>query len=619
MTGEDRGTSALVGVVLLFGLVVVGSVGVLLIGGQVNEESRQRAETVRVEQSFLELGATLNDLARSEGGEQTVDLDLPRNTETDGAVRESATGRIWVNRTNFSAAKTDTLVNESVGSIRYDGERTVAYQAGAVFRGTGNETVLLSNPGFQYSVSTDGNKPTLSLPIVTTVGPDRISSGEVRATKVAANTPVNDETIVEDDLVSITVQSEYYLGWAAYFRELAARSDVSDTAVTVDHSRQTATFELIVPVTRQAVAGGIVGGSSSGTMRLTNSVNLSSYNSSKCRFGGGCASTKDEADIVVSGNLTLRNQAHVGGDAVVGGTLRTGSSTKLPCPGSTSDAVICGNASYGDSWINSNGGSGKTKSDLVGNWYEDNATIEGYEPVNDIIDARVNRALDGNDNANVSAITGRSFAGCTSPCTLTTGTYIVEEIVESDLQGKELRFDTSGGRIDLVVNGSIDLKKTYLNVTGGERVNVYVDSDKSGPCALSGGGAGCDFEYDASNNSVRDASGSITDNAAHFWVYTDDSADAVFRTSGFGGGGDPEFTGVLFGPGASDEPGVNTSVGNSMVVQGALVGNVSQVKNSAEIRYDRRLHDSKTVVSTTRVPRLTFLVASTYVLAVEDD
>lgn len=617
MTGDDRGTSALIGIILLFGLVVVGSVGVLLIGGQVNEESKQRAETTRIEQSFLELGATFNDLARSEGDVRTVDLDLPG--DSDGAVRESASGRIWVNRTNFSAADTDTLVNESIGSIRYDGDQAVAYQAGAVFRGTGNETVVLSNPGFQYSISKSGGKPTLSLPIVTTVGPDSIPNGDVRAEKIVSKTPVNNETVVENDLVSVTVQSEYYVGWAAYFRELAAETDTEDTAVTVDHQNQTATIELIVPATRRSIKGGIVSGSNAGTVTIANSIKIQSYNSSDCPFDPttpGCAT--DKGDVIVAGNLTFENKGHVLGNVTAGDTLRIDNGANLDtCPSKPDKYIVCGYASYGNQFINDKGG--KTKSELIGGGYDQNASVSGYDPVNVIIDAKINQFKDDNDNGVNGVITSSDRIDCSSdPCTVSAGTYFLDEIESGDFNGNELVLDTTSGPVNVVVDGEVDLSQVTVSVRGGNRANLFIDSTKGPGACDKNSQSACDLEFDRSTLQVKDATGTVTDNAARMWVYMDSNADATF----IGGGGattsSPEFTGVVFGPGEGTSTGVNISAFNKAKIQGALVGNVYAAAQNGALRYDRRLRNTETIISSTRVPRLTYLVASTYVLEVED-
>ncbi len=61
MTDHDyarRGQAAVIGIVLLVGLVAVGGIGILLIGDQINDESRQRAENTCIERRSCSWGRT---------------------------------------------------------------------------------------------------------------------------------------------------------------------------------------------------------------------------------------------------------------------------------------------------------------------------------------------------------------------------------------------------------------------------------------------------------------------------------------------------------------------------------------------------------------------------------
>ncbi len=568
-----RGQAAVIGIVLLVGLVAVGGIGILLIGDQINDESRQRAENTRIEQAFLQLGQDIDTVSRTDAGVRLTDLDLPNRGGS--AVREEVSGQIWVNRTNFTTRTTDVLVNRSIGAIRYetDDDTTFVYQSGAVFRETGNNTIVLSNPSFQYALDRNGGNPTLTLPIVTTMGPATIPNGEVRTRKVSTETPLNEDIIVENDLVSVTVQSEWYIGWAAYFRELAATSGSTETAVSVNHARQTASLDLIVPVTRPSVGAGIVGSASGGDFRFDNNINIDSYDSNEGDYassGGGAA------QVVVAGNLTLANNQQIDGNVEVGKKLTL-----------ENNADITGNASYGSVDPDPPGSQ-------VGGWSASNATVIEYEPADTLIDARSVQIRDENDNGDVDVVSGESIdTGCSS-CTFEEGNYYLEDFQQG---GTAITFDPDGGEINVVVNGTLELDDD-IDVAGSDgRVNVWVNSEQSGTE---------DIRYDGAELSIPG------DKSDRFWLYADKDATALFRGNG-------EFRGVVFGPGTADQGGVEVEIKNNGEYYGAFVGQVDDIDNNIDLHFDEALQDTETVTATSSIPRLTYLVVTSHVVDVESD
>ncbi len=502
-----------------------------------------------------------------------TDLDLPDRGGT--AIREEVSGRIWVNRTNFSTRTTDVLVNRSVGAIRYDtdDDTTFVYQSGAVFRESGNNTVLLSNPSFRYALDRNGGNPTLTLPIVTTVGPDAIPNGEVRARKVKTETPLNDDVIVENDLVSVTVQSEWYVGWAEYFRELAATSGSTEAAVSVDHTRQTATLELIVPVSRPSVGAGIVGSAGGGDFQFDNNIAIDSYDSDD---GPYSSSTAGNAEIVVAGNLTLANNQQIDGDVEVGKKLTL-----------ENNADVTGNASYGSVDPDPPGSQ-------VGNWANDNATVIEYESVDTLIDARTVQTRDENDNDEVDVVSGESINTSCSSCTFEQGNYYLEDFTQS---GTPITFDPNGGEINVVVNGTVNMDDSIDVVGSDGRVNVWVDSEQSGTD---------DIQYDGATLSIPG------DESDRFWLYADKDATALFRGNG-------EFRGVVFGPGSSSNGGLDVEIKNNGEYYGAFVGQVDDINNNIALHFDEALQDAETVTATSSIPRLTYLVVTSYVVEVDSD
>ncbi|WP_439026510.1 DUF7289 family protein [Haloarchaeobius sp. DT45] len=227
--GTDRSQSAVLGVVLLLGIVTIGVVSILVVGGLTLEQQQADSETKRIEYAFLELDHTVDSVALSDGGSGQIDFDLQSK---DGTIRRENTGRITVR------ANGTEIANQSFGSIEYRRDDTVyAYQAGGVWRGAGDDATMVSAPQFHYR---DG---TLNLPIPVVSGDEHLSGGTIEATKTGTRSPVNRVGYIEGKLVTVEIQSEYYAGWAQYLRERT-----SDVAVSVDEPNETVVVKLGRPL-----------------------------------------------------------------------------------------------------------------------------------------------------------------------------------------------------------------------------------------------------------------------------------------------------------------------------------------------------------------------------------
>ncbi|WP_323190387.1 hypothetical protein [Halostella sp. PRR32] len=221
-----RGQSAVIAVVLLFGLAATVTVGILFVTTGAVSDSKQTAETERVEQAFLHLDSEVDAVSRSETNvSRSVDMDL---SGSEGAVRQSGTGRIVVNTSGSS----DPVVDQPLGAIVYEQDGTTfAYQAGAVWRNEGNETQVISRPDLNYRTNGSNVDHTLSLPITSFEGDQHLTGGEVTVTKQETVSPLSDISLVEGEVVTVNITSPYYTGWAEYFRE-----NVDDSAIReLDH------------------------------------------------------------------------------------------------------------------------------------------------------------------------------------------------------------------------------------------------------------------------------------------------------------------------------------------------------------------------------------------------
>ncbi|MFW5920034.1 MAG: DUF7289 family protein, partial [Halanaeroarchaeum sp.] len=146
-----------------------------------------------------------------------------------------------------NAGDGEVIYNETLGTVQLSrGDTRLAYQAGGVWRSDGEGSVMVSPPSFTY------RDQTLTFPVVRVKGSDS-AKGSIRAVvrdSEYRTVPVfpNESVTYEDGLpyqntlqygyVTVTVEGEYYEGWASYWREYATGR------VSVDHANQRAQLDL---------------------------------------------------------------------------------------------------------------------------------------------------------------------------------------------------------------------------------------------------------------------------------------------------------------------------------------------------------------------------------------
>ncbi|OIB55759.1 DUF7289 family protein [Natrialba sp. SSL1] len=213
---KERGLSPIIGIVLLFGLVSVVSISLLVVGAGHITETEKQVEQEQVEQSFIQLSQTV--ATEGVSGDTVSHLDLEAGEY--GAVTYENSATMEVNANNL-----EDPIRADVGTIEWENEdgTTVAYQSGAVFRDTGNETRVLSSPSVNYELDTE----TLNMPIYNVSGQQTLDSGTIRVDggSIGAESEV---AYMQEDNVTIRVESEYYLGWKQHFEEQAGDTIVTD-------------------------------------------------------------------------------------------------------------------------------------------------------------------------------------------------------------------------------------------------------------------------------------------------------------------------------------------------------------------------------------------------------
>lgn len=220
-----RAQSTLLGLVLLIGMVAAVSASVFLVADDAVTGIEQRSEHERVEGAFVELSQQLQTASTTEDVSRTIDLQVGQ----DGAVVRERTGTINVSSDALNSGAIDNL---TIGTIEYESDdgTTLAYEAGAVFREKGNETRVVSEPPISYDTATK----TLTLPVVTATGDRRLQSGDVTFENNGTTT-FEEANVVENESVTITIQSDYYRGWEAFFNQQAGDTSVQE----VDHENRT--------------------------------------------------------------------------------------------------------------------------------------------------------------------------------------------------------------------------------------------------------------------------------------------------------------------------------------------------------------------------------------------
>jgi len=245
LQADRRSQSSTIGVVLILAITLLGTGLVVGYGTQALSDTERVTTLSMAEHSLTQFDSKVAIVALGGSPVQQIDLgDSKGGTySADGDA-----GWIRVVHRNATGNGTDTeLYNASLGAVRYrNGDTSVAYQGGGVWRRSGNGSTMLSQPEFNYRGST------LTLPVIRVTNNDS-AAGETTALATRAEDSQqvypNASKSYDDGRsyanpviqgsVAVTVQSEFYDGWASFFRGRTAGN------VSVDHDAQTATVELL--------------------------------------------------------------------------------------------------------------------------------------------------------------------------------------------------------------------------------------------------------------------------------------------------------------------------------------------------------------------------------------
>lgn len=224
---DERGVSDVVGYILVFSLITI-TIGTVFAVGITGVEDRREAERVdNVERAFDVLDDNLRDIQRYGDPSRATELQL-----AGGALSVSGETRfVLANTDDPDAVDNGTLPEWTSVPVTYrDDGTTIAYDGGALVRGDGDGSVMLSEPRF---VAADGRTV---LPIVGLVrgGGDAVVAGEgaVQITAVEERAPDSrtDRFGGGTEPLYLHVDSEHAEAWGRYF----ARTDGLANATPAD-------------------------------------------------------------------------------------------------------------------------------------------------------------------------------------------------------------------------------------------------------------------------------------------------------------------------------------------------------------------------------------------------
>jgi hypothetical protein len=201
-------------VILIIGLVLVGSVVVLLVGNLAIDDLQQSVDIQEAEYSMREVDSRLGEISTSPNDVHTLQF----SDEDDVVVRNESYMNITANRdTNCRAQIPMGSIIQEPGS-----NEQIAYEGGGVWRKSGGGSVMLSPPDLQY------RNGTINFPIVGVGGSVTGQTGELRATKNQTASRQRTKEIRQvfskascwpPSNITIDVHSEYYDAWASYMEK----------------------------------------------------------------------------------------------------------------------------------------------------------------------------------------------------------------------------------------------------------------------------------------------------------------------------------------------------------------------------------------------------------------
>jgi len=575
MSRKNRGVSAPLGIVLLFAIVITGMLVTVALGATALEETKDQLGTERAEKVLTQFDSKSSIVALGNTQSQGVSL----SASGTAAYKLENTG--WMNVTidNTTSGAVYKVTNVTLGAVVYEnGDTELGYQGGGVWKQTESGTAMVSPPEFHF------RNATLTLPIVTVGGTQSISERVSVTGNGTTSIRYPNETVngnfsnpLQNGKVNVTVHSEYYEAWGAYFEQR------TDGNVSYDHDNKEATIILTVPAGKTTVSSAIASTAPGGTLSITGSGSDTTRTDSYTSGDGDGYDTAENSPPggTYAGNITFAGDVDVGGNACVIGSIRSGGSVSVRGAGCSGVSdKITGDVFYRNSPPSS--------SDVGGDIVRING-VETKSAVNTIIDSEVDSIRSNPDSdADISSSDELDFS---DDKTLPAGSYYLERF---EVPATEtLTLDTGGGPINIAVEEYASISGA-VNVIGDGQVKIYVKGKNTASCSGGGGPSNCHFNVSGQYNVVND-------NATQNWVYGKSNFKGKVRNPSVSA----KFTGVIYAPSGGGGSG-EVFVGKGAVYGGLVAPSVS-ISQGGEFHYDRALRNKQAVPEDESVVRITYL------------
>lgn len=578
--GTDRGASEVVGVALLIGIVILGVTAILLIGGPQFTQAKESVETRQAEQALVQFDSAAARVASGGTTTQRVDLGLRVNQGTLTVTND--TGHITVTYANVTSNGSTELLNTSLGTVRYEnGQTSVAYQGGGVWRSDGAGATMVSPPEISY------RGETLTMPIIRTRGGSVYSELQVVRSGAAQAFPGGGlSNKLTAGKLTITIRSRYYRAWGAYF------SEEIGTVVRYDDANQEVSIIFFGFPDNFAPDAGIIATSGTGAIRLegTNAY-IDSYNSSEGPYTTGSAAGIVEAAgyINMTGNSKIDGDVRSGEDVTLGGSSR-----------------INGNVTAKGA-INNDG-------TITGDTNPNGSYVVSQPPIDQVVNATNRSVYRENDNAQTPVITDKELDVTAANDTLGPGRYYVETF---DIDGQRtLTLNVTSGDITLVVQDWMQLQNgDRINVQGNETVKVVIASQADTDESIPGGGQAPPGITDGVHF-VAERNASVTvpsDDSSQFQIYAPAKFDGAIAGSN-AAGNTPHITATIVAPAGRNGTGqVYVHQGN---LYGAVVTGRLTLGQNGQVHFDRGLLTANLPLGD-NFARLDYLYLSRYDLVIK--
>ena len=567
VSNDDRGVSEVLGFALLIGIVMVGVGVVLFVGGDALDRHQQEVELSQAEHAMVQLDTEASRVALDGTSTQQVDLGLKGSGGSLDVDPDA--GWMRVEHVNYTTSESTEVTNTSLGAVTYEhGETTVAYQGGGVWRSDDGDAVMRSRPEVHFQ------NDTLSMPIV---GVERGSgvyseveisrSGE--ADQRFPNESANMTNKVDDSIVRVTVQSDYYEAWGRYFE------DEQDATVQYDHENELVIVEFLAIPKQFSPQSGVIATAGPGEINLRGTgAYIDSYDSSTGPYDGGTSDgvVQSAGDVVISGN------AEIAGDVNAGREIRIESSS----------GTIAGDANYTDSIYDPHDGVEGEVDNISG--------VSSVPPIDGYVAGTTEELAAENDNDEVDVIDGDEL-DFREGNELGPGEYYLEN---ADISGETLVLDTGteNDTVTIAVRDWVNLESGgQIDVRGDGDVRMYVASEEKTAVNVPGEG-GDEVHFFLERNSEVHVPGH---ESSRFMLF----APSEFEASFGGSQGQPnEFTGVIYAPAGEFGEGY-VYLKHSDLYGAVVTGNLT-LGQYGQVHFDHALQDEELPLSPTTA-RLEYL------------